>query len=112
MALRPPGEPLAGGALPIGLVDRVALGLSPGSEPCRLHANWLVMLLPFVEQNPLYQKYDSLVPVSAPENAEVRGTAVRSKSASWWSSRFDARRLRSFRQRYREPRHLAQNAQT
>ena len=72
----PPGEPLAGGALPVGVVDRVALGLSPGSEPCRLHTNWLVLLLPFVEQSPLYQKYDSRVPVSAPENATVRGTPV------------------------------------
>jgi len=35
----PPGEPLGGGSLPVGVVDRVMLGLAPSTEPARLHAN-------------------------------------------------------------------------
>ncbi len=68
----PPGEPLGGGRLPIGVIDRVARGLAPESEPDRTNANWLVMLLPFLDQGALYQNYNPLVPVSAAENAAVR----------------------------------------
>jgi len=74
----PPGEPLGGGKLPVGGVDRVALGLAPSSEPARMHANWLVMLLPHLDQAPLYHQYNSELPVSAPENAVVRMTDVAS----------------------------------
>lgn len=68
----PPGEPLGGGTFPIGVYDRVGLGLAPGSEPSRLKANWALMLLPYLEQNNLYMKYQMTLPVSADENEEVR----------------------------------------
>lgn len=72
----PPGEPLGGGALPIGLVDRVAMGVSPSSEPDRMFANWLVMLLPQYEQATLYNKYNFDVPVMDSKNALVRQTEI------------------------------------
>lgn len=68
----PPGEPLGQGKLPVGGIDRIARGLAPGSEPDRTYANWAIMLLPFLDQGPLYQKYNPLVPVSAVENTAVR----------------------------------------
>jgi len=43
------GEPYGAGILPLGAFDRVATGISPGSEPDRLHANWLMLLLPQLE---------------------------------------------------------------
>lgn len=68
----PAGEPLGGGKLPVGLVDRIALGVAPTSEPARMHANWMIMLLPHLDQSTLYQQYNTGLPVSAPENASVR----------------------------------------
>jgi prepilin-type N-terminal cleavage/methylation domain-containing protein len=44
------GEPHGGGLLPIGCLDRVATGVSPQTEPDRLGMNWLIMLLPNMEQ--------------------------------------------------------------
>lgn len=62
------GEPLGGGLLPIGTFDRVALGISPGTEPDRLHANWVVLLLPHLEQSALYEKFDLNLPVDSTTN--------------------------------------------
>lgn len=67
-----PGEPLGRGELPIGVIDRIAMGLAPGKEPSRLHANWLIMLLPSIDQGVLYGKYNFDVPVSHADNATVR----------------------------------------
>ena len=60
----------------MGVMDRVALGLAPGSEPDRSYANWLVMLLPFFEQTALSTQYDPKVPVSDTANAGVRMAEV------------------------------------
>ncbi len=62
------GEPLGGGILPIGTFDRVAMGISPGTEPDRLHANWVILLLPFMEQYSLYDQFDLNLPVDATVN--------------------------------------------
>jgi len=70
-----PGEPLGGGAVPVGVVDRVAMGVTPG-DPARMYANWLVMLLPQIEQAALYDKYNSDVPVSHADNTNVRMTGI------------------------------------
>lgn len=72
----PPGEPQGGGALPIGLLDRVAMGVSPGDEPDRLLAGWLVMLLPHYEQSILYNQYDFNLPVSDSKNSTVRTSEI------------------------------------
>lgn len=68
------GEPLGGGLLPIGTIDRVALGISPGSEPDRLHANWVMLLLPFVEQGSLHDKFNFNVPIDDPSQRVARTT--------------------------------------
>ena len=72
----PPGEPLGQGRGPVGILDRVALGISPGSEPDRLQANWLVLLLPSVEQGTLYSSFDLNVPMADDKNARARTTEV------------------------------------
>jgi len=68
----PPGEPLGMGDLPVGPIDRVAMGLSPDTEPDRVYANWALMLLPHIEQGNLAKEYDYGLPVDDDANAEVR----------------------------------------
>ena len=72
----PPGEPLGGGALPIGLIDRVALGVASPTDPDRQHANWLVLLLPSLGEGPLWNAFDSNVPISDAQNETVRTTSL------------------------------------
>lgn len=72
----PPGEPLGGGLMPIGLFDRVAAGVSPSSEPSRMSASWLVMMLPQLDQAPLYNTLDSKSPIATGQNQTVRETAL------------------------------------
>ncbi|QDU81272.1 hypothetical protein Pla110_30130 [Polystyrenella longa] len=68
----PPGETLDSGRWAVGILDRVALGYAPSSEPARMMANWNLMILPFVEQGNLQNAYDFSKPVSDPVNAAVR----------------------------------------
>lgn len=70
------GEPLGGGSLPVGFIDHVARGASPGSHPDPLHANWLVLLLPQLEQSSLYFQFDSQKPISDPVNAPIRTAEI------------------------------------
>jgi prepilin-type N-terminal cleavage/methylation domain-containing protein/prepilin-type processing-associated H-X9-DG protein len=70
------GEPYGIGLLPLGTIDRVAMGLSPGNEPDRIHANWAILLLPHLDQGPLYQAYNSNLPVDDDANAAVRRTIL------------------------------------
>src|SRR5579871_4269762 len=71
----PPGEPLGGGIRSVGVIDRVALGLTPGTEPDRLFANWLILLLPQLDQGPLYNKFNLQVPIADPANTVPRMAA-------------------------------------
>ncbi|MBX9790443.1 MAG: apolipoprotein N-acyltransferase [Pirellulales bacterium] len=66
----PAGEPLGGGELPIGVVDRVARYGRP--EQDRIYANWVVALLPGLEQPALYTRFDARVPIAHERNAAVR----------------------------------------
>ncbi len=66
------GEPLGLGVFPIGTIDRVSLGIAPSSEPSRLHANWVMFLLPHLEQTTIYDAFDFDLPVSAPSQADAR----------------------------------------
>jgi len=66
----PAGEPLGGGELPIGVVDRVARYGRP--EQDRIHANWVIALLPGLEQEALYARFDARVPIAHERNAVVR----------------------------------------
>jgi prepilin-type N-terminal cleavage/methylation domain-containing protein/prepilin-type processing-associated H-X9-DG protein len=68
----PPGEPLAMGQLPVGPMDRVAMGLAPGAERDRVYANWALMLLPHVEAGNLTKLYNFELPVDDGANAQVR----------------------------------------
>ena len=72
----PPGEPQGNGRWPVGILDRVALGISPSSEPDRLQANWLLLLLPNLEQGTLQATYDPQVPIADDKNAKARTTEV------------------------------------
>jgi len=72
----PPGEPLGGGYATIGLIDRVALGVATPTDPDRQNANWLVLLLPSLGEGPLWNAFDSNVPISDPKNETVRTTSV------------------------------------
>lgn len=72
----PPGEPLGGGVLPVGLVDRVAQGISPGTEPDRLCANWLMLLLPQLDQTNVYQQFNMERSTADAVNAQARITEI------------------------------------
>jgi type II secretory pathway pseudopilin PulG len=49
------GESQGGGILPIGTIDHVALGTDPSLD--RLKVNWAIMLLPYLEQQSLYNSF-------------------------------------------------------
>lgn len=68
------GEPYGAGLLPLGTFDRVAMGISPGTEPDRVHANWVVLLLPQLDQSALHAAFDLDLPVDAPSNRAARTT--------------------------------------
>jgi len=70
------GEPYGAGLLPIGTFDRVAVGLSPASEPDRLHANWMMLLLPYLEQSAVHDAFNLDVAVDDPVNGSARTTLL------------------------------------
>ncbi|WP_010588191.1 DUF1559 domain-containing protein [Schlesneria paludicola] len=70
------GEPYGGGIIPLGTFDRVALGISPGTEPDRLYANWLMLLLPDLDQSALYSSFDLQRPVDDDLNKSARRAKV------------------------------------
>lgn len=67
-----PGEPLGLGGLPVGPIDRVAIGVSPDMEPDRIHANWAVLLLPYMEQAELFNAFNLNLPIDAEANRTAR----------------------------------------
>jgi prepilin-type N-terminal cleavage/methylation domain-containing protein/prepilin-type processing-associated H-X9-DG protein len=69
-----PGEPLGGGQVSVGVIDRVASGYSPANGPDRLYANWAILLLPLLEQDNLYKGFNVSLPVDDPSNAATRET--------------------------------------
>ncbi len=74
MILAGHGEPYGAGFLPLGTFDRVATGISPSTEPDRLHANWAILLLPFLDQATLHTAFDRNLPVDDPSNRAARTT--------------------------------------
>jgi type II secretory pathway pseudopilin PulG len=68
----PAGEPLGEGKIPIGMIDPVALGMNTPENLDSVHANWAILLLPFLEQGNLFNQYRQELPISAPENKLVR----------------------------------------
>ena len=41
-----------------------------------LRANWIILILPYIEQRPLYESFDFNVPISHANNRDERGTKV------------------------------------
>lgn len=72
----PPGEPLGRGSIPVGFVDRVALGLYPATESDRLMANWLILILPQLDQLTTYQNYQFDIPSAAAANRSTCTTEI------------------------------------
>ncbi len=70
------GEPYGGGLLPLGTFDRIAMGISPGVEPDRIHMNWAALVLPFLDQKSIYTAFDHKTPVDDPASAVARRTNV------------------------------------
>ena len=69
-----PGEPLGGGVVAVGSIDRVAIGYSPANGPDRILANWALMILAHLDQQNAYAKLDMSKPIDEPINAPVRST--------------------------------------
>ncbi len=67
-----PGEPLGNGVFPVGAIDRVAIGFSPANGPDRILANWVILLLPHLEQANTYKAFNQSLPVDDPANATAR----------------------------------------
>lgn len=62
----PPGEPLGGGRLPIGVLDRVALTGNASQD--RIYANWVVMLLSQLDENALHNQFNIRLPIGHAAN--------------------------------------------
>lgn len=70
----PSGEPLGGGEIPIGVIDRVARYGQVGED--RIRANWAISLLPQLEQAALFQQFDPRVPLAHQRNAQIRAARL------------------------------------
>ncbi len=70
----PPGEPLGQGLLPIGVIDRVARTGDPAQDT--IYANWVIMILPYLDQSNLGAEFDMRYPISHPSNATARQATV------------------------------------
>jgi prepilin-type processing-associated H-X9-DG protein len=73
---KPAGEPLGQSIAAPGSVDRVSLGLVSSQEPDRVYANWLVTLLPFLDEQPLYDSFDLDRPLCDAANSQSRATSL------------------------------------
>ncbi len=70
----PPGEPLGNGQLPIGVLDAITMG-EPYTED-RVFANWVIMLLPYLEERGLADAFDLTLPSGHPKNESARSTEL------------------------------------
>lgn len=70
----PAGEPLGKGILPPGMIDRLLDDSSEDKQEDRTYANWLCMLLPFLEETALEASLDSSVPIGHEKNKSLRAT--------------------------------------
>jgi hypothetical protein len=70
----PRGEPLGDGILPIGVLDRIQLGRDLHDD--RIYANWLILLLPFLDQHQIWSAFDLGRPISDDRNAAARATEL------------------------------------
>jgi len=47
------------------------------NEPSEIHVSWIVHVLPYLEQNPLWSRFDQAAGAYDPKNAEVRAAQIR-----------------------------------
>ncbi len=50
--------------------------VSRGSDPNKMTANWVIMVLPYLEKQSLYDSFDLTVTIAHPNNAKARGAAL------------------------------------
>lgn len=72
----PAGEPLGLGLAPPGIIDRVSAGVASAQKPDRMFANWTILLLPYLEEQPLYDAFDLKLPVASPRNESARAKDI------------------------------------
>jgi prepilin-type N-terminal cleavage/methylation domain-containing protein/prepilin-type processing-associated H-X9-DG protein len=70
----PVGEPLGEGILAPGVVDRLLRDTASDDGPDRAHANWLCMLLPYLDESALAATIDFSVPIGHSNNKSARAT--------------------------------------
>ncbi|MBI3839340.1 MAG: DUF1559 domain-containing protein [Planctomycetia bacterium] len=74
MIWSPAGEPLGQGEVPIGVLDGVSAGQGPQSD--RVFANWVIMLLPYFEEQPLKDAFDPKLPISHSRHEKARSVEL------------------------------------
>jgi prepilin-type N-terminal cleavage/methylation domain-containing protein len=72
----PPGEPLGAGEVSVDAIDHVAVGYSPSNAPDPVMANWLIMLLPQLEQGALSKAFNQSLSIDDVSNATPRETSL------------------------------------
>jgi prepilin-type N-terminal cleavage/methylation domain-containing protein/prepilin-type processing-associated H-X9-DG protein len=72
----PPGEPLGRGIAAPGSIDRISLGLASAEYPDRIFSNWVIALLPFLDQVELYGSLNLNVPIGDSDNEAARATEI------------------------------------
>jgi prepilin-type N-terminal cleavage/methylation domain-containing protein len=72
----PPGEPKGEGLAPPGTFDRASAGVETDHEPDRMFASWTIMLLPYIEEQPVFQMFDLKLPVASTRNEMARATDI------------------------------------
>ena len=70
------GEPMGEGELPVGTIDHIGLGTSPTLD--RLKINWIIALLPYMDQGNVYDSFNENLTVNHPQNKSARTTEVAS----------------------------------
>jgi len=86
VAWSPAGEPFGDSVAPPGTLDHVSLGVVTVTAPDRVYANWLVTLLPYLEESALYDAFDLKAPIDDPRNTRARATelpVVKCPSDGW-----------------------------
>jgi hypothetical protein len=68
----PPGEPLGSGRIPIGVLDHVTVEATFVDD--RMFANWLMLLLPNLEEQNLQIPSNPGMPIGHPDNEALRAT--------------------------------------
>lgn len=68
------GESMGSGRLPIGTIDHIAMGFNPSLD--RLKINWVIMLLPFMEQTNLHDAFHRNLTINDPLNKPHRTTEL------------------------------------